>query len=85
MEIFKGAVAASTATGPLHDNGNVWICCRNVDDLANPVDRTGLECDVVNSNRLGNTYGFGRLLSRRDASCYTEPFNWEALAPKAAM
>jgi hypothetical protein len=37
MEVFKGAVAASMTAGLLHDNGQVWICCHDVDDLANAV------------------------------------------------
>jgi hypothetical protein len=38
MGIFKGAVAASTASGPLHGDGKVWVYIRDVDDLANVID-----------------------------------------------
>jgi hypothetical protein len=55
MKVLKRVVAISL----LHNDGKVRVSCRNVNNLANAIDGTWLECDMADPSGLETTYDLG--------------------------
>lgn len=80
MEILAGVVTTGATTSPLKNDGEVGVSGGNIDNLANAVDRTWLERDVLDTSVLETLDDLCCLLRARDTSGNTETFNRKAFA-----
>lgn len=77
MEVFTRVVTTGTTTGPLHDDGVVWVGSGNVDDLPDTFNGSGLEGNVLDTGLLEGGDNFGSLLRGGDTGGDTETFDRE--------
>ena len=80
VEVLARVMAARAAARPLHDDGEVGVGGRDVDDLADAVDAAGLERDVADADAAEAVDDLGRLVDARDARGDAEALDRDALA-----
>jgi hypothetical protein len=80
VEVLARVVTAGTTTCPLKDDGVVRVGGGDVDDLADTLDGSGLEGDVLDPGSLERGDDLGCLLGAGDTSGHAETLDGETLA-----
>ncbi|GFZ49402.1 hypothetical protein JCM24511_07522 [Saitozyma sp. JCM 24511] len=80
VEVLARVVTTSTTTCPLKDDGVVRVGSGDVDDLADTLDGSGLEGDVLDPGSLERGDDLGCLLRAGDTSGHAETLDGETLA-----
>ena len=80
VEVLARVVTSGATAGPLHDDGEVGVRSSDVDDLADTVDRAGLEGNMLDPGGAERRDDLSRLLSAGNSGGNTEALNGQALA-----
>lgn len=73
MEVFESVMATRATSGPLEVDWEVVVSGSDVDDLANAIDRTGLEWDVLGTSDFEGGDDFSGLLDTWNTSSHAGP------------